>query len=733
MGDPFTVGEFAGWVVDYFPAKKYALVLWGDERGYGWKVNSDRALGPGNDTKRAPADAPDAQKDALDMRELSLAMNLVHIAIQHGSQYQPGTGVAKKLDLLGFDMGQMATIEVAAQVSDTVEVMVASQEREQPPGLPYKEILQGLASNAAAWDAASLGTFIVDAYDKAFATDPLRTMSAIRLSNKPSAPSGPSYFGLLLSDVSSFAGALRGALEEPDSGECEDVHDKVEDNVQIILKGVRWSTQEFLDQNYVDLQDFASRVQRSKICNNNKLSAGSVVEDLSGIDLVIQEPKTILANRHGGSRTGAYGLSIYFPREEVQPELACSPGRPGQDQQRSCGFDNPFPSQTLYAKDAAILSRVLRQPSGSSTHPHPQTPGLVFPKANQWDEFLHRYYKPVADACVRTSSGCVHGDVFSPVTVFVGQRVTLSGAGSSDPDGQGRADDRPEHVGGIEHWYWDFDTARDHDKADPLYALPPAKVDGDSCTEDCDRDAAPGVDSRAPDDDPDAQGVTVEWMCPAPKVYRLRLMVWDEHHDLGPAHGEESHLEHWNVDTDHIWVRCVVAPFAPPTSTVTPTDRPDVTITPVTPTPTFTPRPQGAVPPTPTPTPTLIPTVTITPTPTPAGIPAPNYLTGIYLDISATDPRHTTHYQVHFGDPLLELERNLYLYDWALLGECLRGSFQVDDAAIPPARWRARWYHEPCSEVEEQTMQIKVQVSRGGRSVIITHKAVGAAIARPGP
>lgn len=53
----------------------------------------------------------------------------------------------------------------------------------------------------------------------------------------------------------------------------------------------------------------------------------------------------------------------------------------------------------------------------------------MYPKDHSWDEFLIRFYKPTADACARVPPKCEVS-----VEKIVGERVIISGAGSSDGD-----------------------------------------------------------------------------------------------------------------------------------------------------------------------------------------------------------------------------------------------------------------------------------------------------------
>ncbi|MEO6061851.1 MAG: hypothetical protein ABIQ99_07940, partial [Thermoflexales bacterium] len=119
-----------------------------------------------------------------------------------------------------------------------------------------------------------------------------------------------------------------------------------------------------------------------------------------------------------------------------------------------------------------------------------------------WDEFLHRYYKPVADACITGGIPSMPAtDCVDARAIPVGQSLTLSGDGSSDPDGP-EDTAKPAHQSlSKKHYFWDFNTSVDSGGALTAYAN---GVEYTSCPEDCDRNATDG-----PDDDNDATGVQV--------------------------------------------------------------------------------------------------------------------------------------------------------------------------------------------------------------------------------
>jgi uncharacterized repeat protein (TIGR01451 family) len=356
--------------------------------------------------------------------------------------------------------------------------------------------------------------------------------------------------GSLVPAVDSFAGLLLADIVDVRE------HDDPLDNGQIIIKRQRMATKSQSDTNYIDLRRFAELIGATDLA-----AASASAPVIQAVDDAVR-----VMRRHQGVRAvGSHGISIYYPVTLAMPHELNSPWETSFDTPlpyTNHGFANPFHDPRiqagsrvthLYKLDANILIPALR----GEPHPMADDPLFRFPNSTGWDEFLHRYYKPVADACIRLPNGC-----FTAANLQVGETVTLSGNGSSDSDGpEGPMNDVPAHVGGHEHYYWDFATSVDHAALIPDYQ---EGVLYNVCTEDCDRD---GVDDA--DDDPDAVGRLVQFTCTTPGVYPIRLMVWDEHHDKSRVQHEDQrhnagrHWLHFNVDDAWVTITCGDIPTEP--------------------------------------------------------------------------------------------------------------------------------------------------------------------------
>jgi hypothetical protein len=163
MGDPQTLVQFVTSAAADYPADHYALVLW--NHGGGWRGRAEQKAG------NAPFKDvcwDDTSWDVLYTYELRQALEEIETTV--------GT-----IDLIGFDACLMGMIEVAYELRNHGEVMVASEEAEPVAGWAYDAVLADLAADPL-MTAAQLGQVIVDRYAQETAWFPGYTLSAIDLS-----------------------------------------------------------------------------------------------------------------------------------------------------------------------------------------------------------------------------------------------------------------------------------------------------------------------------------------------------------------------------------------------------------------------------------------------------------------------------------------------------------------------------------------------------------------------
>lgn len=474
--------EFVNWAARWAPADHYVLILGG--HGAGWKGL-----------------LPDANSgdDYLYMNELKTALENANILT---------------LDILGFDCCMMAMVEVGYQIRLVVDYMVASEELDI--GWNYKDIFTHLQNNIGI-SAEALASYMVTSYDNYHGWWDCRTLSAVNLKGD---------FLNLVNKISLLGQNLKRGME--DWGDSQNaafaIHNIEDDNCQKDVRDVLLSLtsrETFDDRNYKDLYILVDRIG-----NNNGIYE-NYKKPWNDILALLVEGGPIVKNEiHGVGHNHVHGLSIYFPRNQVNfyRTLTCDSGW-----QFSLPFDAPHPSRltdpassiAIYAEDFTIEWGKVPY-YGAPPHPWPQTPNLRFREDTMWDEFLHRYYKPCADAgpdqtfSVEDCDDCVE--------------VTLSGVGSSSAD-----DDLNVH-----RYTWDFDATVD------------SKPGLDPDVDDMDRS---GIDDL--DDELDAENVQVtQEFCVGTHI--VTLTVWDDHHLLDTtrysAMTNDVPNRHWKTDQD----QCVI-------------------------------------------------------------------------------------------------------------------------------------------------------------------------------
>jgi hypothetical protein len=154
MGSGRTLQAYFDWVLEHYPAERYALVLWGHAYG----------LGFGRD-----------HGDPMKLTEL-------RAAIEHFAQQPDRDGhTGRRLDLLGANACAMSYLEAAVELSGCVDFIAASQVGVPFTGWPYQAILGGLTGDMT---TEAFGRLIVDRYVAQFGSSPdgqHRAMSLLHL------------------------------------------------------------------------------------------------------------------------------------------------------------------------------------------------------------------------------------------------------------------------------------------------------------------------------------------------------------------------------------------------------------------------------------------------------------------------------------------------------------------------------------------------------------------------
>lgn len=256
MGDPQTLIDFTTWAVTEYPAKKYLLVIWNHGGGFrSTALSKDIAW---DDTSGG---------DKITMSELEHALSA--ISIQMG----------KNVDIVGMDACLMAMTEVAYQIKDYANILVASEENEPNDGWPYDTILEELVGDPT-MSSTQLADTIVNRYIYSYTSFDDVTQSAIDLS----------HMDTLATQLSNLALAIMSDTLTPTINYIDAAN----------------SSQYYSDWDFIDLYDFCNKVLTYSYNFQVKSIALSIQQTL--VSSVV-----INSNFDGWSVSDSKGLSIYFP------------------------------------------------------------------------------------------------------------------------------------------------------------------------------------------------------------------------------------------------------------------------------------------------------------------------------------------------------------------------------------------------------------------------------------
>lgn len=136
MGNPQTLVEFIEEGKEFYPAKKYALVLW--NHGNGWR----------EELKAVSKDRSSGNSIGVAGGELQEAFSEIKKVLE------------KEIDLVVFDACAMGITEVAYELRKYAEVMIASESLFVAEGIPYDVFLETIDENAQK-DSKSIASEII--------------------------------------------------------------------------------------------------------------------------------------------------------------------------------------------------------------------------------------------------------------------------------------------------------------------------------------------------------------------------------------------------------------------------------------------------------------------------------------------------------------------------------------------------------------------------------------------
>lgn len=271
MADPETLAGFIAYGIKKYPAEHYMLVI--ADHGKAWRgAISDMSHNGWMST-------PEIRK-----------------SIEKGM-----AGEGKPLDVIAFDACLMASAEVAYELKDVAQYMVASEETEGAAGWSFPLILEGRPDENASGpidssllsplspdiSAADLASRIVDCAK----ANPgrLYTMSAINLSKMDDIGTSVQHFAQQIINTDTPGDVLRGIVRK---------------------------TQGVGERSLRDISHFAQLVSENPQISDAKLKEAAN-EVIGSIDRAIMNKA---GSNHAGNHENAHGLSIELPIVNVSKE-----------------------------------------------------------------------------------------------------------------------------------------------------------------------------------------------------------------------------------------------------------------------------------------------------------------------------------------------------------------------------------------------------------------------------
>jgi hypothetical protein len=256
-GSPKDIVDFIEYAKTAFPAKKRMLVLW--DHGNGWQN--------------------------VHVFESVMAAT-VRLHIQDFSRF---VGPQHGINVLCFDSCLMAMIEIAYQLRERVEYIVASENVvPADSGWPYDSILRTLTVRPET-EPEQVVRSIVDGFCGSYngSGQPV-TLSAIKVSEVEPAVAAIDCLSREL-----IAACINGSREK-------------------VLFARRYS-QSFGNPDYVDLVSFCDELRRLLADKKCIVAAADEVKKSVG--------RLVIGTTRGGARSirGAHGISIYFPDRPISP------------------------------------------------------------------------------------------------------------------------------------------------------------------------------------------------------------------------------------------------------------------------------------------------------------------------------------------------------------------------------------------------------------------------------
>jgi len=265
MGDYNEAIDFFKWGADNYPADRYMFVYW--NHGAGWIKDGEENV---NEVVKGISydDESGNHIDSIGMKKAADAM---------------AAHIGRKVDITAFDACLMGMVEVQAQLADSVDILIASEETEPGDGWPYTPVCSAFVSNPGA-STAVLSRKVVESYMESY-------------------EGSSSWWGpTACTQASSYLSKSARVQEAVDALAEAIVQEEQYDALDNAMKNAQSYAYSF----YKDLYHMAELIQESTTSNSVKVRCNGVKDAV--------EASIILDMWQADKMKNSHGLAIYAPK-----------------------------------------------------------------------------------------------------------------------------------------------------------------------------------------------------------------------------------------------------------------------------------------------------------------------------------------------------------------------------------------------------------------------------------
>jgi hypothetical protein len=251
------------------------------------------------------------------------------------STYGQTRGNKPRLAILGMDTCLMSMIEVAYEVSDSVEYLVGSEGFVQNAGWPYHRIVEAVAAHS---DPKAVARAIVDRYlafyrdyEVAGVSTDMSACDLQRIGQPPeklpkklpttaNLATATKFLAERLREALASLGPfeeleeLRSSTARPGRKSSQTGSKAVDRSIRDAVVMAHWYAQSYKREQYVDLYDFCEQLER--FCGSSNKRCAEIQTICRRIRHVIEHranPVVVRSSYTGADFQHSHGLSVYFP------------------------------------------------------------------------------------------------------------------------------------------------------------------------------------------------------------------------------------------------------------------------------------------------------------------------------------------------------------------------------------------------------------------------------------